>query len=52
MARRTKPKDIDLQNKKECDKLTDRMRVAFIRITVNNEVKDPEMKKLYGDTFT
>ena len=52
MAKRTKPKDIDLQNKKECDKLADRMRIAFIRATVNNEVKDPEMKKLYGNTFT
>jgi hypothetical protein len=52
MAKRIKPKDVDLQNKKECDKLTDRMRTAFMRVTVTNEIKDPEMKKLYGDTFT
>lgn len=52
MAKRTKPKDIDLQNKKACDELKDRMRVVFMRLTVTNTVKDPEMKKLYGDTFT
>lgn len=46
-----KPKDIDLQNKKECDKLKDRMRTVFMRLTVTNEVKDPEMIKKYGKTF-
>ena len=52
MARRSKPKDIDLQNNKECDKLKDRMRVVFMRLTVTNAVKDPEMIKQYGNTFT
>ena len=52
MARRSKPKDIDLQNNKECDKLKDRMRVVFMRLTVTNEVKDPEMIKKHGKTFT
>ena len=52
MAKRTKPKDIDLQNNKECDKLTDRMRTMFIRATITNVLKDPEMIKKYGDTFT
>ena len=52
MARRSKPKDIDLQNNKECDKLKDRMRVVFMRLTVTNEVKDPEMIKKHGNTFT
>ena len=46
-----KPKDIDLQNKKECDRLKDRMRTVFMRLTVTNEVKDPEMIKKYGKTF-
>ena len=52
MAKRIKPKDVDLQNNKECDKLKDRMRVVFMRLTVTNEVKDPEMIKKYGETFT
>ena len=52
MAKRTKPKDIDLQNKKACDELKDRMRVVFMRLTVTNTVKDPEMIKQYGNTFT
>ena len=52
MSKNVKPKDIDLQNNKECDKLKDRMRMVFMRITVNNEVKDPEMIKKYGKTFT
>ena len=52
MARRSKPKDIDLQNNKECDKLKDRMRVVFMRLTVTNEVKDTEMIKKHGNTFT
>ena len=52
MAKRIKPKDVDLQNKKECDKLTDRMRTMFIRATITNVLKDPEMIKKYGDTFT
>lgn len=52
MAKRSKPKDIDLQNNKECDKLKDRMRVVFMRLTVTNEVKDTEMIKKHGNTFT
>ena len=52
MAKRTKPQDIDLQNKTQCDKLKDRMRVVFMRLTVKNTVKDPEMIKKYGNTFT
>ena len=52
MARRSKPRDIDLQNNKECDKLKDRMRVVFMRLTVTNEVKDTEMIKKHGNTFT
>lgn len=52
MAKRTKPQDIDLQNKTQCDKLKDRMRVVFMRLTVTNAVKDPEMIKKYGNTFT
>ena len=28
MAKRTKPKDIDLQNKKACDELKDRMQIG------------------------
>lgn len=48
---KTKPKDIDLQNKKECDKLKDRMRTVFMRLTVKNEVKDPDKIKLYGTTY-
>ena len=52
MARRSKPKDIDLQNNKECNKLTDRMRTMFIRVTITNVLKDPEMIKEYGETFT
>ena len=52
MARRSKPKDIDLHNNKECNKLTDRMRTMFIRVTITNVLKDPEMIKEYGETFT
>ena len=52
MSKNVKPKDVDLQNNKECGKLKDRMRTVFMRLTVTNEVKDPEMIKKYGKTFT
>ena len=52
MPKNVKPKDIDLQNEKACNELKDRMRMVFMRLTVTNEVKNPEMIKKYGETFT
>ena len=52
MPKLVKPKDIDLQNEKACNDLKDRMRMVFMRLTVTNEVKKPEMIKKYGETFT
>ena len=52
MSKNVKPKDIDLQNEKACNDLKDRMRMVFMRLTVTNEVKNPEMIKKYGETFT
>ena len=51
MPKNVKPKDIDLQNEKACNELKDRMRMVFMRLTVANEVKNPEMIKKYGETF-
>lgn len=52
MPKLVKPKDIDLQNEKACNDLKDRMRMVFMRLTVTNEAKNPEMIKKYGETFT